>query len=112
MLTEPFSLHGQDVRVSASVGMDWFEGGSDVDIETLLRHADMAMYMAKTAGRNGCAAFLPEMDQSVSQRLMVESGMMPWPKTSWCCTTSRKSTPAPDIGCQTLVRWQHPSWAC
>ncbi len=111
VLTEPFNLHGQEVRVSASVGMDWFEGGQDIDIETLLRHADMAMYMAKTAGRNGWRSFLPEMDQSVSQRLMVESGLRRALAENELVLHYQPQVDARTgqlMGVEALVRWQHP----
>ena len=111
VLTEPFSLHGQEVRVSASVGMDWFEGAADIDIETLLRHADMAMYMAKTSGRNGWRSFLPEMDQSVAQRLMVENGLRRALAENELVLHYQPQVDARTgqlMGVEALVRWQHP----
>jgi diguanylate cyclase len=111
VLTEPFRLQGQDVRVSASVGMDWFDGSPDTDVETLLRHADMAMYMAKTAGRNGWRSFLPEMDQSVSQRLMVESGLRRALSGNELVLHYQPQVEAGSgrvTGVEALVRWQHP----
>jgi diguanylate cyclase len=111
VLTEPFRLQDQDVRVSASVGMDWFDGSPDTDVETLLRHADMAMYMAKTAGRNGWRSFLPEMDQSVSQRLMVESGLRRALSGNELVLHYQPQVDAVTgrlTGVEALVRWQHP----
>ena len=111
VLTEPFNLHGQEVRVSCSVGMDWFDGSPDTDVETLLRHADMAMYLAKTAGRNGWRSFLPEMDQSVSQRLMVESGLRRALAENELVLHYQPQVDAVTgqlRGVEALVRWQHP----
>lgn len=73
-LRQPFLLQGHEVRVSASVGLDWFEEAKTA-IETLLRHADITMYQAKSAGRNGWCFFSPEMGHTMSQRLMVEAGL-------------------------------------
>ena len=111
VLKQPFQLQGHEVRVSASVGLDWYEGGDD-DVETLLRHADMAMYQAKSAGRNGWCFFSPEMDHSMTQRLMVEAGLRRamlgnelllhyQPQVS--CRTGVV------LGVEALVRWQHPT---
>lgn len=110
-LRQPFLLQGHEVRVSASVGLDWFEGGED-DIETLLRHADMAMYRAKSAGRNGWCFFSPEMDHTMSQRLMVEAGLR-----RAILDNELVLHYQPQVGCRTgevlgveaLVRWQHPT---
>ena len=110
VLTAPFVLHGHEIRISASVGLDWFDGG-DQTVETLLRHADMAMYMAKGAGRNDWRFFRPEMDHSVSHRLMVESGLRR-------ALTNRELELhyQPQVSCkhghvvavEALVRWRHP----
>lgn len=51
-LAEPLVIHGQQLHSSGSIGIALYpEDGRDVD--TLLKHADMAMYRAKDAGRNG-----------------------------------------------------------
>src|SRR5262249_24823472 len=56
----PFSLDGQSVALGASVGVALFpEHGSDA--ETLLRHADVAMYVAKRSG-SGAAVYASELD--------------------------------------------------
>ncbi|MDD2685448.1 MAG: diguanylate cyclase [Gallionella sp.] len=50
-LAEPFVLAGVECRVGGSIGISLFDGGTE-DAETLLRHADAAMYQAKKAGKN------------------------------------------------------------
>ena len=51
-LSKPFELDGQDVFVSASIGISTYpEDGRDAT--ALLKNADAAMYMAKSEGRNG-----------------------------------------------------------
>jgi diguanylate cyclase (GGDEF)-like protein len=112
LLGEPFVLQGKEVRVSASVGLEWFDGQSGAsDIETLLRHADTAMYAAKAAGRNGWCFFVPEMDQSLAQRLLVESGLrramaqdelLLHYQPQLCGRTGEV------LGVEALVRWRHP----
>lgn len=50
-LNEPFLLNGRAVKISASIGIAVFPTDGE-SIEELMRHADMAMYQAKNAGRN------------------------------------------------------------
>ncbi len=109
-LTAPFVLQGHAVRVSASLGLAWFDGGDD-DVEALLRHADMAMYQAKAAGRNGWSFYSPELEQSVSQRMLVEEGL---PKAIEMHELVLHYQPqihcrtGAVVGVEALVRWQHP----
>jgi diguanylate cyclase (GGDEF)-like protein len=50
-VAQPITLGGQAVQVSASIGLTVFPN-DPTDPDTLLRHADAAMYSAKEAGRN------------------------------------------------------------
>ncbi|NDU85839.1 MAG: EAL domain-containing protein [Ferrovum sp.] len=51
VIAQPFKLEGQFVQISASIGVTLCPEDLS-DGETLLRHADQAMYLAKQAGRN------------------------------------------------------------
>jgi diguanylate cyclase (GGDEF)-like protein/PAS domain S-box-containing protein len=65
-LTEPFQLIHGEVHLSASIGVTLYpRDGAAPD--TLVRHADQAMYAAKLAGRNRYCLFNAERD-SLSQR--------------------------------------------
>ena len=55
-LSRPFLLSGQRLTISASVGIAIYPQDGD-DIQTLLKHADTAMYNAKGAGRNNYQFF-------------------------------------------------------
>lgn len=56
---QPCEIESHRVQVGASVGIAlWPSGGRDA--ESLLRHADMAMYRAKSAGRNGVSVHAAE----------------------------------------------------
>ena len=50
-LTQPFALEGQDLVVSASMGVALALSGTGVDADELIRDADTAMYRAKKLGR-------------------------------------------------------------
>lgn len=110
-LTEPFNLNGHTVRATASVGVVWYEGGEE-DVETLLRHADLAMYRAKASGRNAWAFFEPEMDHGVAQRLLVESDLRQAIRENQLLLHYQPQVNCASgvvTGVEALVRWQHPT---
>jgi diguanylate cyclase (GGDEF)-like protein len=67
----PFLLGGQQVRVSASVGIARSPRNGE-DRETLLRNADTALYRAKASGRNSWRFFKPAMHAEVVARAALE----------------------------------------
>jgi len=72
VLAEPMRLGGHDVCVTPSIGIALFpENGQDSN--TLLRHADTAMYHAKNSGKGIFCFFDASMDTSVRRRLSVEN---------------------------------------
>ena len=73
-LAQPFGVGGITLNPSVSIGISVFpENGRDMD--TLLRHADMAMYQAKTAGRNRISFFSAEMNRQAQERLALEAAL-------------------------------------
>ncbi|HHB13365.1 MAG TPA: GGDEF and EAL domain-containing protein [Chromatiales bacterium] len=70
-LTRPFRIMGNDIEISASVGIAVYpDDGRDMD--ELLRHADAAMYAAKQSGRACYQFFTSELRGRAHQRFMVE----------------------------------------
>lgn len=67
-LSQPFTLGNDIGYVSASIGITLYpEDGND--LETLLKNADQAMYVAKNAGRNRFSYFTSAMQQAAQHRL-------------------------------------------
>ena len=66
-LALPFVLEGDTAQVSASVGVALYPADAESP-DTLLRHADQAMYAAKSAGRNGYSYFTPALQQAAELR--------------------------------------------
>jgi len=109
-IARPMLLRGHTVEVGASMGMAFFpEDGSD-PLE-LMKRADMAMYAAKSAGRNTYRFFQQEMLEHTSQRLTLEMDLRRaianrdlelhyQPKVAL-------ATGKP-LGVEALVRWRHP----
>jgi diguanylate cyclase (GGDEF)-like protein len=80
ILREPFLIEGIEIYVSASVGVSLYPVDAN-DAETLLKHADVAMYSVKDTGRDGFARYQRGDDTALEQiatasrlRKSVESG--------------------------------------
>ena len=70
-LSRPFKLGKNEVYSSTSIGIAIYpQDGADVD--TLLKHADMAMYAAKERGRNTYQFFSEEMNAKALARMEME----------------------------------------
>ncbi|WP_189102924.1 sensor domain-containing protein [Deinococcus knuensis] len=66
-LARPYEVAGQTLTVSFSIGIAMCPHDGD-DVDTLLRHADAAMYQAKGAGRNRTHFFSPDLLASIESR--------------------------------------------
>jgi diguanylate cyclase (GGDEF)-like protein len=66
--SEPMMLEGEPVSVSASIGVTLYPD-DNVDADSLLRHADHAMYSAKQLGKNRYQMFDPRLERQVSARV-------------------------------------------
>jgi diguanylate cyclase (GGDEF)-like protein len=67
VLSAPFTVSGTSVTVRASLGIAVADN-SDANATSLMRHADVAMYVAKGAGRNRYVLFAPGMESEVVHR--------------------------------------------
>nr|WP_306766369.1 EAL domain-containing protein [Shinella pollutisoli] len=70
-LREPFSFEGAEIRPSASIGVAIHPMHGN-DYETLRRHADMAMYRAKTISKGGVAFFNRQLGKKAMEKHVLE----------------------------------------
>ena len=69
--TAPFEIDGRALRITPSIGIAIYPEHGD-DIETLLKHADTAMYESKRLGRNAYTVYADQMGSRVRERLEME----------------------------------------
>ncbi|MES2316772.1 MAG: EAL domain-containing protein [Pseudomonadota bacterium] len=73
-LSFPFPFEGRMLHITPSIGISMYpdDGG---DVETLMRHADAAMYHAKANGRNNYQFFMQRMNQAAAQHFELENSL-------------------------------------
>lgn len=74
LMRQPFFIAEREMVITASIGIAIFpDDGEDAD--TLLKHADTAMYHAKYLGRNNTQFYSPALTQEAMRRLNMESNL-------------------------------------
>ena len=73
-LKAPLELDGRDLFTSASIGISLFPNDG-ADAETLVKHADVAMYRAKSQGRDTFELFTAEMNARALEQLALETAL-------------------------------------
>ncbi len=106
----PFNIDHYELKISVSIGISIFKGNNE-SIDDILRHADTAMYRAKSDGRNVIRFFLPSMQAEVVKRLNLEKdlGDAFENKELFLCYQPQYSAENKLYGVEALIRWKHPA---
>ena len=110
LLSQPFTLEGKEYYVTASVGITLYPNDAE-DADSLIKHADTAMYRAKELGRNNFQYFTADMNERAVHKMELETDLRRalgrnefaleyQPKVS--CHTGEIT------GVEALLRWNHP----
>ena len=110
-MAEPFRLGDEVAYVTASIGITVYPGDAD-DIDTLLKHADQAMYAAKKHGRNRFFYFTASLQVAAQTRLKLSRDLRE-------AVAARQFVayfqPIVELStgrthkAEALLRWQHPT---
>jgi diguanylate cyclase (GGDEF)-like protein/PAS domain S-box-containing protein len=111
-LSAPHGIDGRELHITTSIGIALFPDDGDTP-ETLIKHADTAMYQAKERGRNNYQFFTAQMNALAVERQLIEHDLRRalagdelvlyyQPKIN---LASGKLS-----GAEALVRWNHPDW--
>ena len=113
-LAEPFDAigngTGSPVRITASVGIATGAAGQH-DAAELLRHADVAMYAAKAAGKGRFSVFEPEMESAIIGQLQLKAELARAVEHGEFTVYYQPTVELSNgrlAGVEALVRWQHP----
>jgi diguanylate cyclase (GGDEF)-like protein/PAS domain S-box-containing protein len=114
-LEAPFSIEDKEVFIRASMGIASgvpSPGSGPEGAEELLRNADVAMYMAKEAGKGRYQVFEPAMHDTALQRLELKADLQ---RAVDSMEFALHYQPVMELqsgeiqGLEALVRWQHPT---
>ena len=108
-LSKLYKLGSHDYFSSASIGVNLFYGNNK-SVDELINYADMAMYKAKTLGRNRVRFFDIQLQKSVEDRAAIEMDIR------FAITNNQlelyyqiqMSSNNKPIGAEALLRWNHP----
>jgi diguanylate cyclase (GGDEF)-like protein/PAS domain S-box-containing protein len=109
-VAQPLAASGQVMTLSASIGIA-LSPGDGQDAETLLHHADVAMYHAKQSGRNAFQFFSPEMNAHVVERVQMENQLRRALQNEEFVLEYQPEIDIDSgrtIGVEALIRWRHP----
>ncbi len=109
-LAHPFRVGGREIFINASIGIAVYPyDGKDID--TLLMHADTAMYKAKEQGGNSYQSYSRSMNATALQRLTLENALRrALEREEFEVHYQPIVDPASGspMAAEALVRWRHP----
>jgi diguanylate cyclase (GGDEF)-like protein len=110
-LGTPISVEGHEIVTTASIGIAVYPDHGE-DVETLVKHADRAMYDAKERGRNNYRYFSTALAEGALKRLTIESNLRAAIENG---EMRLQYQPRVEMatgritGAEALARWNHPS---
>ncbi len=110
LVSRPFYLNGQEISVSASIGITIFPDDA-TDADMLLQKADTAMYAAKDTGRARIEFFEEEMDRSLKEMLLMQRDLRTAFKNGQfnLVYQAQLDLESGKLLCmEALMRWHHP----
>lgn len=110
LISRPFQIDEQELFLTASIGVAVYPSDGD-DAQTLLKHADLAMYQAKDMDRNNFQYFSNDLNIKVMERVMLESSLrrsLERDELQLLYQPQVDTTISKVIGFEALLRWHHP----
>jgi diguanylate cyclase (GGDEF)-like protein/PAS domain S-box-containing protein len=109
-LKAPFSIEGHELFVTMSIGIAVYPDDGD-SMETLTKHADIALYHTKDKGRDGYHFFLHDLNTHLNGRMTIETDLrrgLQREEFEVFYQPQYEVVSRRIIGMEALVRWRHP----
>lgn len=106
----PININNQEIRVTASIGIALYPDDG-VDVDTLLKQADSAMYFAKDQGRNAFKFYSKSINAKAFERLVLENELRTAIENNQLLLHYQPQVnirTGKIVGAEALVRWKHP----
>ncbi len=109
VLSQPYQLANHSHYTTPSIGVVLFRGHQQ-SLDDVLKHADTAMYQAKTAGRNSIRFYDPVMQAAIEARAILEEELRYALERQQFCLhyQVQRDSLYRALGAEVLIRWQHP----
>ena len=109
-LSKPFQINSHKIYLSCSIGISLYPKDGH-DVESLLKHADIAMYRAKEMGRNNFQFFSQAMNEQIVEQLGLEKALrhaLEHDALELYYQPQVHLASGKIVGVEALVRWEHP----
>lgn len=108
-LAMPYQIKGHEYHGSTSIGIALFRGYRET-VETLLKHADLALYQAKNLGRNSVIFFDQSLQEAVELRAALEQDLRQAlaERQFQLYYQIQVGDEGEPVGAEALIRWMHP----
>jgi len=106
----PYAISGHNIIIGASIGIAVIDRRAG-DAADILRYADMALYRAKSEGRNRACIYDAAMDADLSSRKLLEGDLLQAIKNDGLRAAYQPIVNAAGdtlVGVEALARWTHP----
>ncbi|MCA0149381.1 MULTISPECIES: EAL domain-containing protein [Rossellomorea] len=107
----PIFIQEQEFFVTPSIGISMYPMDGK-DQESLIKHADTAMYLAKEQGKNNYQFYYPELERASSRNMEIENGLRKVLEFDQLCLHYQPKVDLATrniIGVEALIRWHHPT---
>ena len=109
-MNEPLQIEGHTLKITPSIGIAIYPEAGE-DSASLLQHADMAMYDAKSKGKNNFSVYTNALCKKLERKLRIEKDLpLALAKNEFflvyqplLCTEAKRI-----VGAEALIRWNHP----
>lgn len=108
----PFQAGEHEFFTSASIGISLYPQDG-IDVSTLIRNADAAMYRSKAKGRNRVEAYTVDLTAQASERIALEHELrraIERNEMSLCFQPKLSLKTQSLVGAEALIRWSHPTF--